>query len=1333
MLTRPALGWSLSLLLLAAAAQAQPCGTPGRDGAGTITGIVNSYYPGNGTIAAGATSLPVGARSGATANIAAGDLLLVMQMQDAAINSTDTSSYGDGTAGGGSGSTALNSSGLYEFVVATGPVSGGSVPVLGGGNGGVTLNSYTNAAATGTQGQRRWQVIRVPQYSGVTLSSGLTALAWNGAVGGVLAIDVSGTIALGGATVSVDGKGFRGGGGRSLGGSATGFSNTAYRTLATQPWHGSKAEGIAGTPRYVYDGTTLTDTGVEGYPNGSYARGAPGNAGGGGTDGESGNGDNSGGGGGGNGGAGGSGGNTWNSNNATGGVGGGAFASTAARLALGGGGGAGSSNNAGPGHGSPGGGLILIRFNQMTGTGTLSANGLTGPDSTQDGAGGGGAGGSIFAAACNDTLNGATLIARGGKGSDVDWTAGDFHGPGGGGGGGVVRTSGAATSISVTGGANGISPNNTAYGATSGANGTSSTAATVTSAPGARPGCTCAVTQAVVSGFRAVPDGGSLVVEWETASEVKTAGFYLYRFDKDTKAWRRVNDLLAAPVAAPQGARYRLVDPAVSAREAQTYSLVEVENGGAKRTYGPFRVDPAAIGNIGNDRTLTAPDTGAARTPHLSTPAPPLPLHTERAVRTAVPTAVKLWVRETGIQKVRAADLAAALGLTEAAAADLIRQGKLSLAAGGASVSWLPLADSRDVSLLFYGRASDSLYSAESVYWLTPQGKSQIVRTVSGGSPAPAAGLAFADTVHIEQDNFPAVAVAADPEADYWYWDVLVAGDPSFGTRSLAFDLQGVAAVPGMSGIQAALTVHLQGATASGVAGEHHVAVRLNGAPLGETSWQGIAPRDLTLAVDSALLHEGSNTLEVTDLLDPGVPYSIAYIDSIDLSYARLYRAAGSALLLRGDMNKVVTVDGFTSPQIQVWDLSDPATPTALTRLTLQSAGGAYRVSFVPASPTRPYLAVDPAGLRSPRLEPWSAPETRLASPGNSADALVIAPAALAAGAERLADLRRAQGLDARVVTVEQIYDEFNDGIPSPWALQRFLFYAGTQWQHAPATAVLAGGGTYDYRNHLGYGGNLIPPLLVRTDQGLFASDPRLAQGTGIVVGRLPVTTAAELSAVIDKIAAYESSPTGAWNREVLLVADNPDEGGQFDWESDLAAALVPTTPTAPTVYTAPRIYLSQLALADARQQLLDGLNSGALLVNYLGHAGLDRLAAEPLLAAGDLPSLHNGDRLPVLAAMSCVVGRFEVPGFASLAGQLVTRPAAGAIAVWAPTGAHWNAQSGILDRAFLAALFTDRQTTLGGAVRAAAQRFRAGGGDEATLLTYNLLGDPGLLLRRTD
>src|SRR5262249_25145830 len=112
-------------------AQSQLCATPSKDGAGgTITGIVNTYFPGTGTPAAGATSITLGAATGANVAIASGDLLLVIQMQDAQFTSTNGNSYGDGNGGtAGGGYTAANNTGLYEYVKANGAVStaGGSL------------------------------------------------------------------------------------------------------------------------------------------------------------------------------------------------------------------------------------------------------------------------------------------------------------------------------------------------------------------------------------------------------------------------------------------------------------------------------------------------------------------------------------------------------------------------------------------------------------------------------------------------------------------------------------------------------------------------------------------------------------------------------------------------------------------------------------------------------------------------------------------------------------------------------------------------------------------------------------------------------------------------------------------------------------------------------------------------------------------------------------------------------------------------------------------------------------------------------------------------------
>ena len=328
------------------------CGSPGSTGPGTPTGIINDYWPGNGSPGTASSAINLGPRRspGAGNTIEIGDLVLIIQIQDADIDISNSDDYG-GSNNSGSGATAVNSSGLYEYVLATNAVGAGGglltfTPAL--------TNSYrTRNYAVGSNGQSRWQAVRVPQYSDATASN-VTAPAWNGDTGGVVAMDVENALILSGFTAfDVSGLGFRGGAGRQLAG-AGGYADTDFRTPASVTTNASKGEGIAGTPRHINNttvyntGPNFTDLTTEGYPNGSYARGGPGNAGGGGTDGNPTNNDqNSGGGGGSNYGFGGQGGNAWNSGDPSGGRGGAPFSSVlnSSRIFFGGGGGAGTTNN----------------------------------------------------------------------------------------------------------------------------------------------------------------------------------------------------------------------------------------------------------------------------------------------------------------------------------------------------------------------------------------------------------------------------------------------------------------------------------------------------------------------------------------------------------------------------------------------------------------------------------------------------------------------------------------------------------------------------------------------------------------------------------------------------------------------------------------------------------------------------------------------------------------------------------------------------------------------------------------------------------------------------
>jgi hypothetical protein len=377
------------------------CASPSRDGDLTISGtsVVNSYYPANGSPTVGATSITVGALDGrgGTTPISTGDLLLVIQVQGASLRTSNSNAYGSaGTTG--RGYVNIATAGNYEYVRA-----GNNVGVGGGTLAFATplQNGYSTATAGTTlnasvAGRGRYQVIRVPQYRNLVVNGTATAPGWNGATGGIVAFDVAATLSLNG-SVNVSGAGFRGGGAFS---SSTG---TAYAIAGTPDYatnginnaaHGSKGEGVSGTPYRTFNGSAVTTGVTTDMPGGlTEARGAPANGGGGGTDGApTSNEQNSGGGGGANGGQGGQGGYAWctafNSANGcaqSGGFGGVAMPNVGkADIFLGGGGGAGSTNNAtgtlangGSSSGTPGGGVIMIRTGAITGTGSLIATGGT--------------------------------------------------------------------------------------------------------------------------------------------------------------------------------------------------------------------------------------------------------------------------------------------------------------------------------------------------------------------------------------------------------------------------------------------------------------------------------------------------------------------------------------------------------------------------------------------------------------------------------------------------------------------------------------------------------------------------------------------------------------------------------------------------------------------------------------------------------------------------------------------------------------------------------------------------------------------------------------------
>lgn len=272
---------------------------------------------------------------------------------------------------------------------------------ISGGNASYTMQYPIQAYTTGSQ------MIKVPLYSGGNISGAITATAWDGSKGGIVALISDGTLTISG-SITANGAGFRGGPGQTV-----------------DRHHGKQGEAS--------EGCTWAAGGYTGESPSTYGNGGGGGGNAGGTR-------AAGGGGGGNGSAGAAG-----DSGGTGSWPGGGGdikgeASLLSAAVFGGGGGSGGSSSVGAGHttgvGGRGGGLVIIIAKKIIVTGSIQANATAGGNPTRDGlgGGGGGAGGSIVILSESAALGSGIVQAVGASGG-----AGAGPGPIPGGAGGTGR------------------------------------------------------------------------------------------------------------------------------------------------------------------------------------------------------------------------------------------------------------------------------------------------------------------------------------------------------------------------------------------------------------------------------------------------------------------------------------------------------------------------------------------------------------------------------------------------------------------------------------------------------------------------------------------------------------------------------------------------------------------------------------------------------------------------------------------------------------------------------------------------------------------------------
>lgn len=366
-----------------------------------------------------------------------GEQVIIVQMQDDVIgtNTLNTASFGN--------LATIKSAGLWEVRTIQ------SQTRLGGILQSLTFTApLANSYNVGTNSSLQVITFRQLSATAFTSTNDITALPWNGAIGGVIAIEVGTSFTLN-HSISADGLGFR----RGIVSNDDGSNCINSVFISNSSSYGEKGESI-------YKSTD---------PNFRYAQAKILNGGGGGVT------HNGGGGGGSNYTAGGAGGPGWNGSfvgcsPSAAGEGGIALSTfiLPSRLFMGGGGGGAQQNNSLGSNGANGGGIVIVKANQLITNNTcvspirISANGNNAANTTggfNDAAGGGGGAGSVVLQINSYSVSSTcplTIQSNGGNGGSSPF--GTTHAGGGAGGQGIVVFSVVQPTLNTTTSTNNGSP-----------------------------------------------------------------------------------------------------------------------------------------------------------------------------------------------------------------------------------------------------------------------------------------------------------------------------------------------------------------------------------------------------------------------------------------------------------------------------------------------------------------------------------------------------------------------------------------------------------------------------------------------------------------------------------------------------------------------------------------------------------------------------------------------------------------------------------------------------------------------------------------------------------
>ncbi|MHB0875310.1 MAG: C25 family cysteine peptidase [Anaerolineae bacterium] len=518
---------------------------------------------------------------------------------------------------------------------------------------------------------------------------------------------------------------------------------------------------------------------------------------------------------------------------------------------------------------------------------------------------------------------------------------------------------------------------------------------------------------------------------------------------------------------------------------------------------------------------------------------------------------------------------------------------------------------------------------------------------------------------------------------------------------------------------------------------------------LGTITWTGSGAKPYQLSVPSGT---GLHVLKLTQAGQSdgagGYLPERAYVPTPLLKYPLAYAQGGAAVGEGRSGSANYTLGGIHTAAVHLWDVSNPLAPVVLSGYGTSAQGGQWHLTFSDNTPqAATYAVADGVGLKGVSGITAGAP----VDPLLQAQYLIVCHEDFVAAAQALAAYRQSKGLTTRVVTTQAIYDRYSYGLLDPEAIRSFVYgYAYPNWvsggSHTLRYLLLMGDGSYDFENRLNHGlANYVPPYLAEdldpNRPGEAGADHLFANARytvpSVYVGRMPVRTAAQAIAMVNKVMAYEASDGSAWSGKGLFAADDPDTSTPtgFDFVEVANAAISGATGAGVLSGSGvTRVFQSASANPPAgyyysqgdgdTAALLAAWRAGQGVAYYSGHSHFWGWASPKLIESDDLAALV-GSPASILLSMTCFTGAFYIPTQASLDEALLLVSNGGTIGSISPmsmgsVAGHRQMQGPLLERVF-------GRATLGEVLLAGKMALDSSYRDLVD--TYGILGDPALRL----